>query len=85
LLGIKPLVDVANSFHLKSRTDGEAANDSRKLVDSLSVISQAAYSMNLFRVSNVVALGDAKNDILYIEYINLPENIAIYFNVLCWL
>lgn len=54
LLALRPLVEVADKMHLKSREDDSLAEDAGKLVDAVSLMSQAVFKTNAMRVSRFV-------------------------------
>ena len=57
LIAIRPLLQVSNNVHNRSRvepTDKVLAGQSKCLVDSFALISQAAYKTNIMRVSAIL-------------------------------
>ena len=55
LLSIKSLVTIADMVLVQSHNTGreELTKDAAKMVDTLSLASQAAYQLNMFRVSKL--------------------------------
>ena len=55
LLAIRPLMKVTNVFHERSMSDVSVKPDSQMLVDSLGLVSQVIYKVNMLRVRNFIS------------------------------
>ena len=55
LLAIRPLMEVTNVFHERSMSDVSVKPDSQMLVDSLGLVSQVIYKVNMLRVRNFIS------------------------------
>ena len=55
LLAIRPLMKVTNVFHERSMSDVSVKPDSQMLVNSLGLVSQVIYKVNMLRVRNFLS------------------------------